>query len=121
MDIYPGVDILEIERFAAAWARRPALTERLFTARERADLSERGVQSWAGRFAAKEAVLKALGTGLKGLSWQDIEILTGESGEPLVFLGPKAGALARARGGSAVRLSLSHDREKVVAFALLIP
>ena len=117
--MYPGVDILEIERFATACARRPALLQRLFTEREREDLRDRGMQSWAGHFAAKEAVLKALGTGLRGLSWLDIEIITAESGEPRVVLGPRAKALAQARGGSVVRLSLSHDRLQVIAFALL--
>lgn len=118
--MYPGVDILEIERFSAACSRRPALLQRLFTEREREDLKGRRIQSWAGHFAAKEAVLKAFGTGLRGLSWWDIEVLTAASGEPYVLLSPRAWAKAQARGGSQIRLSLSHDRFQVIAFALLI-
>lgn len=116
---YPGVDIIEIERFAQACGRQPRLPERVFTARERAQLSDKGYQSWAACFAGKEAVLKTLGTGLSGLSWQDIEILSEPSGEPLVYLSPRAQDKAWARGASKVWVSLTHNRTQAVAFAIL--
>lgn len=118
--MYPGVDVIEIERFTQAFKRQPKLLERLFTGRERENLAGKALQSYAARFAGKEAILKTLGTGLSGLSWHDIEILNNSSGEPLVYLSPTAQEKAALRGGSQVRLSLSHDRTQVVAFAILI-
>lgn len=117
--MYPGVDIIEIERFARAWKRQPKLYARLFTTRELENLMGKGMQSYAARFAGKEAVLKTLGTGLCGLSWHDIEILSDLSGEPLVYLSPRAMELVKARGGVEVRISLTHDRTQALAFAIL--
>jgi len=117
--MYPGIDIIEIERFAIAFKRQPKLRERLFTTREQENLQGKGMQSYAARFAGKEAILKTLGTGLRGLSWHDIEILSDLSGEPLVFLSPRAMALVKARGGCQVRISLSHNRTQAMAFAIL--
>lgn len=117
--MYPGVDIIEIERVAKALARQPKLTARLFTSREQESLKGKGWQSYAARFAGKEAVLKAMGTGLKGLSWHDVEILAAPSGEPLVVLSSRAAGRLRERGGSQVRLSLSHDRSHALAMAIL--
>ena len=117
--MYPGIDIIEIERVELAFKRQPKLYERLFTIQERENLSGKGVQSYAARFAGKEAVLKALGTGLRGLSWHDIEILSDVSGEPLVYLSSRALDLVKARGGCQVRVSLSHDRTQAVGFAIL--
>ncbi|GAB6171355.1 holo-ACP synthase [Paradesulfitobacterium aromaticivorans] len=117
--MFPGVDIIEIERFRQACARRPRLYERLFTARERERLQGKGVQSWAARFAGKEAVFKALGTGLSGLSWHDIEILTENSGEPVVVCSERASVLMHARGGTRMRLSLAHNTSQAVAMAIL--
>ncbi|TGE32879.1 holo-ACP synthase [Desulfosporosinus sp. Sb-LF] len=117
--MYPGIDIIEIERIDIAFKRQPKLNERLFTPRERENLRSKGIQSYAARFAGKEAVLKTLGTGLCGLSWHDIEILSDVSGEPLVYLSSRAMNLVRARGGSTVRVSLSHNRTQAMAFAVL--
>jgi len=117
--MFPGVDIIEVERFAKACQRQPKIVDRLFTLRERNDLSSKSMQSWAGRFAAKEAILKALGTGMRDLTWQDIEILTGPLGEPLAYLSERAEVKAKARGGSEVRISISHDRSKAIALAIL--
>ncbi|WP_088228410.1 holo-ACP synthase [Desulfosporosinus sp. FKB] len=117
--MYPGVDIIEIERVAKALERQPGLTERLFTRQERESLIGKGIQSYAARFAAKEAVLKTLGTGLRGLSWHDVEIMTEPSGEPLVLLSYKAMTLLKERGGSQIRVSLSHNRTQAIAFAIL--
>lgn len=117
--MYPGIDIIEIERLVIAFKRQPKLYERLFTRRERDNLMGKGVQSYAARFAGKEAVLKTLGTGLRGLSWHDIEILSDLSGEPLVYLSSRAMDQVTARGGSQVRISLTHNRTQAVAFAIL--
>lgn len=117
--MYPGIDIIEIERVDIAFKRQPKLYERLFTTREREDLINKGIQSYAVRFAGKEAVLKTLGTGLCGLAWHDIEILSESSGEPLVYLSSRAMDLVLARGGSRVRVSLSHNRTQAMAFAIL--
>jgi len=73
----------------------------------------------AVRFAGKEAVLKALGTGLRGLSWHDIEIFTNQLGEPFVVLSERAQKIAGSRGGNAVKISLSHNKDNAVAFAIL--
>lgn len=117
--MYPGIDIIEIERVVMAFKRQPKLYDRLFTIRERENLLNKGIQSYAARFAGKEAVLKTLGTGLRGLAWHDIEILSASSGEPLVYLSSKAMDLVLARGGSQVRVSLSHNRTQAMAFAIL--
>ena len=117
--MYPGIDIIEVERLVIAFKRQPKLYDRLFTTREQEHLLGKGIQSYAARFAGKEAVLKTLGTGLRGLSWHDIEILSDISGEPLVYLSPRAMDLVLARGGSRVRVSLSHNRTQAIAFAIL--
>jgi len=117
--MYPGIDIIEIERVVIAFKRQPKLYKRLFTTREQENLINKGIQSYAARFAGKEAVLKTLGTGLRGLAWHDIEILSDSSGEPLVYLSLRARELLLARGGSQVRVSLSHNRTQAMAFAIL--
>lgn len=117
--MYPGVDIIEIERMERAVKRQPKLYERLFTAQEREALRDKGIQSYAAHFAGKEAVLKTLGTGLAGLSWHDIEIFNEPNGEPLVRFSVRALILVGKRGGSQVRVSLSHNRTQAMAFAIL--
>lgn len=117
--MYPGVDIIEIERVASAFERQPRLYERLFTMQERENLKGKSVQSYAARFAGKEAILKTMGTGLRGLSWHDVEIIAAPSGEPLVLLSAKAKEQVKERGGSQIRVSLTHNRTHAVAFAIL--
>ncbi|WP_407314573.1 holo-ACP synthase [Desulfosporosinus sp. SB140] len=117
--MYPGIDMIEIERVARALERQPRLLERLFTMREREYLKGKAIQSYAARFAGKEAILKTLGTGLRGLSWHDIEIMAAPSGEPLVFLSSRAMVQVQVRGGSLVRVSLTHNRTQAMAFAIL--
>ena len=117
--MYPGIDSIEIERLVIAFERQPKLRERLFTNRERENLRGKGIQSYAARFAGKEAVLKTLGTGLRGLSWHDVEIVSDSSGEPQVYLSSRAMDLVKARGGFQVRISLTHNRTQAMAFAIL--
>jgi len=113
-----GVDLVDVERFERALTRTPKLRDRLFGGSDlfRHDLS---AESFAARFAAKEATLKALGGNLQGFSWHDIQV-TGEAGQPptLVLTGA-ALARARERGASSWHLSLSHDKGMALAFVVM--
>lgn len=108
-----GVDLTEVARLDAALARQPALAERLFTP------GERGlpIRTLAARFAAKEAVAKSLGSP-GGLSWQDCEIVTLDSGAPEVRVTGTVAALAAERGISTFHLSLSHDGGFAIAMVV---
>jgi holo-[acyl-carrier protein] synthase len=99
-----GIDVVDIERFGQSLARTPHLAERLFTPLER----ERALASLAARFAAKEALAKALGAP-GNLSWQDAEVVTEESGRPRLELRGTVLARADELGVASVHLSLSHD------------
>jgi len=118
--MYPGIDIIEISRFERACKRQPRLLSRLFTPTELEALKDKDISSYAARFAGKEAVLKALGTGLKGLSWQDIEILADESGQPQVILSTKAKQVLRAKGGKKITISLAHSKDNAIAVAIML-
>ena len=108
-----GVDLVDIARFEKSLARTPALSARLFVDAER-DLP---VASLAARFAAKEALAKALGAP-KGLEWHDAVVVTDEAGRPgLTMSGTVAAAAARA-GVVTVHLSLSHDAGSAVAMVV---
>src|SRR5688500_19035292 len=117
-----GVDAVEISRVRVALQRTPSLQARVFTDRERAfctstcgDLRYGGL---AARFAAKEAVAKALGTGLRGFGFRDIEVTTDELGKPEVTLHNGAAELAARLGVTRVHLSLSTATDMAVAHAV---
>jgi len=115
-----GVDQIEIERIAKAsnrWGRR--FLGRVFSLAE-LDYCEGRASRLAARFAAKEAVSKALGAGLRGIEWREIEILPDVSGKPLVRLCGKAKKRAEELGLSAFAISLSHSRELAIAFVVAI-
>ncbi len=117
-----GTDIIEIERIAGA-AKNPRFLERIFTRQEQEYCLARKnpYPCLAGRFAAKEAVLKALGTGLAGCRFVDVEILTAaQGGPPKVKLYGGARQAALKQGVSGVLLSISHDKERAVAFAVAV-
>ncbi len=118
-----GTDILKVERIEAVVARLgDKFVRRILTETERQEYQGSGIPIGllAKRFAAKEAVAKALGTGIgRGVSWQDIQIDHNESGAPLVVLSGGAQRVASARGGSRVEISISDEAEYVVAFAVL--
>jgi holo-[acyl-carrier protein] synthase len=117
-----GTDIVAVGRIERASRRCPELLERLFTATERAycEKQHRCFESYAARFAAKEALLKALGTGGRdGISWQDMEVVRDGRGRPELVLGGQALEAARRRGVNAVHLSLSHSREYATAVVVL--
>ena len=96
-----GIDVVDIERFKSSIERTPGLTAKLFTAAE----AVKPIHSMAARFAAKEALYKALNAG-KGLPWHDAEIINLESGEPAFLF---RGKIADLVDGATVHLSLSHD------------
>ncbi len=112
-----GVDVVDVARFALALQRRPRLLERLFTARERSDTNDRP-ERLAARFAAKEAVLKALGSGLGDASFRHIEVQRQPSGAPVIVLYAEALELARSRGVGVLHVSLSHTDSTATAFVI---
>jgi holo-[acyl-carrier protein] synthase len=117
-----GVDIVEIDRMAAALARRPRLKERLFSAEERAycDKRNRPEAHYALRFAAKEAVLKALGTGFSGMKFTDVEVVRDAGGRPAPRLSGRAAEVADEIGVVEMHLSLSYTHTTAVASAVAI-
>ncbi len=121
MVIGVGMDIIEIDRIRAAVEREP-FVRRVFTAGEAAYCRSRGVQqaaSFAARFAAKEAVAKALGSGFAGGNIKDIEVVTAGSGKPAIVLHGGFAALAGELGVTAIHISLTHAREYAAAQAVL--
>jgi holo-[acyl-carrier protein] synthase len=109
-----GVDLVDVPRFARVLARRPRLLERLFTDAERRDAANRP-DRLAARFAAKEAVLKALGSGLGDAAFRCIEVRRAPSGAPELVLHAEARDLAGARGVGEWHLSLSHTAQVATA------
>jgi holo-[acyl-carrier protein] synthase len=109
-----GIDLLEIERLERALARHPRLAQRLFSEAERAYAAARARpgRHLAARFAAKEAVLKALGAG-GGLGLGEVEVIAGEP--PAVRLSGRAARLAQ---GREIKISLTHSRETAAAVAI---
>jgi len=110
-----GVDIVEIDRVRLVidrWGQR--FLGRIYTKAE-LDFCRNRLPELAVRFAAKEAVMKALGTGRSGVSWRDIEILPGRRRAPLVFLHRRARRRARRLGIEELAISLSHSRDYAVA------
>lgn len=105
-----GIDVVLVERFTSALARTPLLADRLFTEAERVTSSgnPRSPESLAARFAAKEAVAKALGAPA-GMSWHDCEIVADPDGRPWLTVTGTVAAVAAERGILRWHLSLSHD------------
>jgi holo-[acyl-carrier protein] synthase len=116
-----GVDIVEIARVRAALERTPRFRERVFTEQERAYCDRRAnpYASYAGCFAAREAVLKALGCGFgDGVGWQDVSVGHDEKGRPLALLAGRARAIAEEQGVVEMYLSISHTQDVAVANAV---
>jgi holo-[acyl-carrier protein] synthase len=118
-----GTDILEVARVEAVVTRLgDRFVRRILTLTEQGEYaaSQQPVRLLAKRFAAKEAIAKALGTGIgRGVSWQDIEIRHDAHGAPLVHVSGGAAEVVKRRGGSAILLSLADEQAYVVAFAAL--
>lgn len=109
-----GIDVCDIDRFVASLERTPGLRERLFTPLE----ADRPSASLAARFAAKEALAKALGAP-PGMVWHDAEVGSEPGGRPLFTLTGTVRARAEQLGVTAVHLSLSHDAGIASAMVVL--
>ena len=120
-----GVDIIEIERVRQAIQNNKNFLSKLFTEREIDYFISRKMNSEviAGNFAAKEAVSKALGTGMRGFSFKDIEILRNELGKPEVILHNGANLIGNKLVGNnnslRVHLSISHNNSSAIAYSVL--
>ena len=115
-----GVDLIETDRFSAACQRHAQrLLQRLFTPREITE-NKANMASLAARFAAKEAVAKALGTGIGKITWQEIEISRGNSGEPILDLHGEARRLADELHLSTWSVSLSHSQSHAIAVVVAL-
>ena len=118
-----GVDIIEVYRIRESIARTPRFVERVYTAAEREYCESKGVaaaQSYAARFAAKEAFLKALKTGWRGkITWHDIEVVSSEDGVPDLVITGEAARILKQRGADRVHISISHTTDHAVAQVLL--
>lgn len=118
-----GVDIVEIDRMRAILKRSPAFAEKVYSAEERAycDGHAHPEVHYATRFAAKEAVLKALGTGFsEGIGWRDVEVRRTSKGRPYVVLTGRAREVAREQGVREIPVSLSFTHTDAVACAMAI-
>ena len=112
-----GVDIIEIARIRRAVSRwQDSFLNRIYT---RAELDETSnMSSLAARFAAKEAVVKALGTGFRGVGWKDVEIVSNAEGMPTVKLYGRALEKSQELGLTRFEVSLSHSRQYAVAMVM---
>jgi holo-[acyl-carrier protein] synthase len=117
-----GLDLVDVPRFASVLARRPSVRDRLFTEAERtyAGTLADPVPSLAARFAAKEAVMKALGVGLGAFAFGDVEVRREPTGEPRLALSGRAAELASHRAVSSWLLSLSHTSTAAAAVAVAL-
>jgi len=112
-----GVDIVRVERIAAVLQRHPTRFEaRVLTGAERSYVRARP-ENLAGRWAAKEAVSKVLGLGVRGIGWREIEIELLATGQPTVRLHGNAARRAEQLGIEAIAVSISHEREYAIAVA----
>jgi len=124
MGVLAGIDIVEIDRIKRAIERGgDAFIRRIFTSREIEYCESRGTarfSSYAVRFSAKEAVSKALGTGIsQGVSFQDIEVVNDPNGKPHVILRGKAEERFRMLHGISMDVSLTHSRDYAAAYAVI--
>lgn len=120
MKVASGVDMIEIERMSQIVARHGRrFLERVFTPGELED-ARHNPASLAARFAAKEAVAKALGTGIGPVAWREIEIRRGPAREPILILHGNAQALAEQLGLQTWSISLSHTEKQAIATAVAV-
>jgi holo-[acyl-carrier protein] synthase len=117
-----GTDLVEVERFRTVLARTPTLVARVFTDGERAyaDKKRDPVERYAVRWAAKEAVMKALGVGLGEVDFHDIEVVRADSGEPSVLLHGRAAQRATERGVTSWLLTMTHTDASAHAIAVAL-
>lgn len=115
-----GTDLVDLDRFREVLARRPGMVDRLFTAGERAYAERRTdpLERYAVRFAAKEAVMKALGVGIGAVGWHDIEVERDDEGRPSVLLRGRALELADEAGIGDWKLTMTHSDSAAQAIAV---
>jgi holo-[acyl-carrier protein] synthase len=115
-----GIDLIEISRLEELNPSiRQRFLERVFTPMELQQIGT-SIPSLTGRFAAKEAVAKALGTGIGAISWQEIEIIRGPEGEPILTLSGHALEISRDLGLETWSISITHNRTTAAAVAVAI-
>ena len=113
-----GVDLVDVARFERALHRTPALRDRLFATDERTrNGAELSARSLAGRFAAKEALIKALGDSW-AMRWHDMAVVGDEHGKPSMALAGAASEAAEALGVRRVHVSMSHDAGMAIAMVI---
>jgi len=117
-----GVDIIEIERIKTLMEKRNTFVTRFFTLNEQAYFKHKYMkpETIAATFAAKEAVSKCFGTGVRGFNLIDIEIIRDELGKPCVILHGEAKRIAGELGIETLMVSLSHSKTMVVAFVIAL-
>ena len=117
-----GVDLVEVDRMRTSLARTPTLAERIFTPGERAyaEAARDPAERYAVRFAAKEAVMKALGVGLGAVDWHDIEVIRADDGAPSLVLTGRARSLAVDAGVSEWKVTLTHTHLSAEAIAVAL-
>lgn len=115
-----GIDVVDVRRFADIIARRPGFLDRILTSEEQvlADGTARPIHSLAARFAAKEAVAKALGAPA-GLHFHDCQVKTGNNGQPHLDFSGTVMAAAQAIGAHRWHVSLSHDGDIALAYVIM--
>ena len=115
-----GTDIIEIDRIKNAIDNTPGFLEKVFTKREVEELSKNTlrVESVAGNFAVKEAVSKAVGTGIRGFSFRDIEVFRDELGKPIVRVSSKIEEVIKSKD-YLFNVSISHNKTMAIAFVVL--
>lgn len=111
MVIGVGVDVVDVERLRASLARTPTMRQRIFTPMELEYVAPKAdpMPSLAARFAAREAVMKAMGLGLGAFGFQEVSVRVDEAGAPQLLVIGQAASLASARGIDSWHLSLAHD------------
>ncbi|AKA71516.1 holo-ACP synthase [Clostridium scatologenes] len=116
-----GIDIVEIRRIKEAMEKHANFIDRLFSKNEIEYFKVRNLRPEfvAGRFAAKEAVVKAMGTGFNGFEIKDIEIDRTASGKPIVVLRGKAKMIAQKCGNYKIHVSISHSLDNAIAYATM--
>lgn len=118
-----GIDVVDVQRVASLLTKNDDFLLGWFTSRELDELAERASKApvVAGRVAAKEAVVKALGCGFNcDVSWQDVEVLSTETGAPTVHLSGGAARVAEVSGVSSILLSISHEAQMSVASVIAV-
>lgn len=124
MAVLCGVDIIEIDRIRQSFEScGDSFRDRVFTGKEIEYCEGRKLvrfESYAARFAAKEAVSKAFGTGIgSGIKWRDIEIQNDQQGKPFIVLSERASKIYKDMNAKGISISLSHCKEYAVAYALI--